>query len=70
MAGDHGRLLLATAAVGIPGIHNPAANETGAGRSCDPFGLNMSDPNNTLYHTWYKINCVSTFTVDSQIFVT
>jgi hypothetical protein len=71
LAGEYGRGLLAStsAALSIPGFHSPA-NETGTGRTCEAVRLNTSDPNNTLYQTWYNINCISTFTVDSQIFIT
>lgn len=60
-AGSRG-LLAATA------IIPPSSNETGAGHLCENF--NASDPNITLTTTWYQINCITTYTVDSQIFLT
>jgi hypothetical protein len=37
---------------------------------CNGFTFDLNDRNSTLYSTWYSINCISTFTVDSQIFIT
>jgi hypothetical protein len=57
------RALLAATAI-IP----QSLNETGSGHLCENF--NASDPNITLTTTWYQINCITTYTVDSQIFLT
>jgi hypothetical protein len=73
-AGQHAsRLLLAATGI-LPAEKHQ--NETGpgaipgAGRVCDGFTFDPNDSNSTLYSTWYSINCISTFTVDSQIFIT
>jgi hypothetical protein len=50
---------------------SPAGNGTTAvaplsvGRQCDSH--NTTDP---LYKAWYQINCITTYTVDSQIILT
>lgn len=71
-AGQHAsRLLLAATGI-LPAGQQQQQNDTvpGTGRVCDGFTFDPNNPNSTVYSTWYSINCISTFTVDSQIFIT
>jgi hypothetical protein len=48
-----------------PGPNETAAESLSVGRQCDSH--NATD---TLYKAWYSINCITTYTVDSQIILT
>lgn len=69
MAQHNARHLLAASSVSLGGISfTGPSNETGIGRQCiDYRGINKTD---LLNNTWYQLNCISTYTVDSQIFTT
>lgn len=61
------RGLLAAQAVSLPRLTGSGHTDA-TGKQCEQARLNSTA--DFLNSTWFSINCINTYTVDSQIFLT